>query len=442
MFRLNGKALSELLTNKLLASAILALVALALVATVSHAFQNSNPFVRLFVGANLGVRNMLSQSFPQKNLHSGIVLVTIDDRTLSDVTGLGRWQNFSREYYAKVIDRLKKDGAIVIGVDVLFSEKSATGSDDVLAKSIRNAGNVVLGFSRSQGLFPISELRAGAASEGFFDPVVNEFNSNVYSVRPVGKVSGQWYENFSFALLREYLDAVYGKKTEVTADRFKYEKVYGFHEGPHQFIPFASDAEGNEFLINYLPKAYGFPKISFSDVYKAEISGKFGEYRGEDVKDKIVLIGATATALHDEFFTPVGMLEGVVIHANAMNTVLNRAYLTETSKGVEIAVLALMTFFFALFLLHVGNRAYQIVVSFVALVLASGTYVLVYLMLQKQFNYPVELFALVVLVALASTAYKYMLEEKGKRLLRSALSQYLAEDLVVSVLNDYDEVKL
>jgi adenylate cyclase len=47
-----------------------------------------------------------------------------------------------------------------------------------------------------------------------------------------------------------------------------------------------------------------------------------------------------------------------------------------------------------------------------------------------------------VFVSLGSTGYKYVLEEKGKRLLRSALSQYLAEDLVSSVLDNYDEVKL
>lgn len=67
---------------------------------------------------------MLLQSYPQREAHPAITVVAIDDRTLSDETGLGRWQEFRRDYYAKVIDRLKKDGALVVGVDVLFSEKS------------------------------------------------------------------------------------------------------------------------------------------------------------------------------------------------------------------------------------------------------------------------------------------------------------------------------
>lgn len=81
---------------------------------------------------------MLLQSYPQKKAHPAIAIVAIDDRTLSDGVGLGRWQEFRRDYYAKVIDRLKKDGALVIGVDVLFSEKSNSG-DDELAKSISRA---------------------------------------------------------------------------------------------------------------------------------------------------------------------------------------------------------------------------------------------------------------------------------------------------------------
>jgi adenylate cyclase len=49
---------------------------------------------------------------------------------------------------------------------------------------------------------------------------------------------------------------------------------------------------------------------------------------------------------------------------------------------------------------------------------------------------------IVVLIAISVTAYKYIYEEKGKRLLKNTLSQYLAEDLVTSVLSNYEEVRL
>lgn len=97
----------------------------------------------------------------------------------------------------------------------------------------------------------------------------------VYAVNPVGRVDGKYYESFSFSILRRYLDLVYGKKTEVTADRVKYDKYYEFHDDEYRFVPYAMNASGNEFLISYLPPQVGFPKISFSDVYRAETKGKF-----------------------------------------------------------------------------------------------------------------------------------------------------------------------
>lgn len=97
----------------------------------------------------------------------------------------------------------------------------------------------------------------------------------MYAVNPVGRVEGKYYESFSFSILRRYLDLVYGKKTEASADRLKYEKYYEFHENEYRFVPYANGASGNEFLISYLPPQVTFPKISFSDVYRAEAEGKF-----------------------------------------------------------------------------------------------------------------------------------------------------------------------
>lgn len=450
LYRIPGR-FSRLLLNKVFASFVISVGILLFVGAASRLAPGINPFYSFFTNADLGVRNILLQRYAETKAHPAITVVTIDDATLSDNGGLGRWQEFKREYYAKVIDQLKKDGALVIGIDVLFSEKASSG-DEELRKSVNQAGNVVLGFSaggkvRGNGgrvedvapLFPIPGLSAAAASLGYFNPNVNQDNSVVYSVDPARKIEGKTYESFSLAILRRYLDLVYGKKTSVGPSNLGYEGYYSFHSGDYGFVPYAGGTEGDSLLINYLHESgVSFSEIPFLDVYK-------GNYDPESVKDHIVLVGSTATALHDEFFTPTakgGVQPGVYVHANAINTVLNRDYLVNASRGVELAVLALLTFFFSLFLLHVGNRAYQVLVSAVALVLSSAFYVFVFYAFRKQFNYPIELSVIVVMVALASTAYKYMLEEKGKRLLKNALSQYLAEDLVASVLNNYDQMRL
>lgn len=58
------------------------------------------------------------------------------------------------------------------------------------------------------------------------------------------------------------------------------------------------------------------------------------------------------------------------------------------------------------------------------------------------FAYPTLFFATIFASFTLINIYRYIYEDKGKRLLKNALSQYLAEDLVVNVLNNYEEVKL
>lgn len=456
-----GRKVNAFFLNKLFASVFIAISVLVIVLTSSRfsiwdpeTRQERNFLKNYLESSNAGVRNILARTYPETRVHPSIALVTIDDQTLSDeATGLGRWQDFKRSYYAKVIDRLKDDGAVVIGVDVLFSEKSTPAEDAALERSIRRAGNVVLGFSaggreydRVKGiktippLYPTQQFLNAAASVGFFNPTLAS-DDNVYSIKPALLVESLYRESFAFAMLRQYLDVIFGKKTQVGKSNLAYQEYYQFHSDAYNFIPYQSADQGREVLIKYLPKSASFPRISFADVYYAS-QGRKTAYSPESVKDRIVIIGSTATALHDEFQTPVGTIPGMNVHANLINTVLLKSYVTMASPKTEFALIILLTTFFSLFLLHVGSRAYQIFASFFAISCAVGFYALVYNSFYLTFNYPVELLLVVVLVAISSTAYKYVMEEKGKRLLKNALAQYLAEDVASAVLDNYDEVKL
>lgn len=53
-----------------------------------------------------------------------------------------------------------------------------------------------------------------------------------------------------------------------------------------------------------------------------------------------------------------------------------------------------------------------------------------------------ELFVIIFWITINTTLYKYFYEEKWKRALKWALSQYLSEELVVNILDKFEEVKL
>jgi len=81
-------------------------------------------------------------------------------------------------------------------------------------------------------------------------------------------------------------------------------------------------SEHGDFLVNYYGPKQTFTHLSASDV----IDGTVGP---EQLKDKIVLVGATAAALFDLHTTPSGSLyPGVEVHANIIENILNQDFLT------------------------------------------------------------------------------------------------------------------
>ena len=57
-------------------------------------------------------------------------------------------------------------------------------------------------------------------------------------------------------------------------------------------------------------------------------------------RDKIVLVGATFPESRDHYPTPVGLMAGVEIHANIIETLLSRRTLLPPPLGLNLAVLA------------------------------------------------------------------------------------------------------
>jgi adenylate cyclase len=75
-----------------------------------------------------------------------ISVVDIDDDTFSDFNERREKIRypFPRRYFARVINRLSKDGAKVIAYDIQFTEETNPTDDNALVEAVAEAGNVVL----------------------------------------------------------------------------------------------------------------------------------------------------------------------------------------------------------------------------------------------------------------------------------------------------------
>lgn len=187
--------------------------------------------------------------------------------------------------------------------------------------------------------------------------------------------------------------------------------VYPFHGMEQKIqVPYAS-SDAREVFINYLPRGSDFRKISFVDVYNRT-------YDPVLVKDKIILIGSTATALYDKFNTPRGIQDGIFVHANMINTVLNQKYIVEIELWKEVIILVALTFLLVLFTLYTKNRIFQFLFLLVGFILLFGAEIGYFILFQKLFALPLQLILIVLLTTIFVTGYKYIYEESGKRALK------------------------
>ena len=82
----------------------------------------------------------------EKQVSQDIGIVTIDEKAIEKY---GQWP-WSRDVLAKIIYDLRRDGAGVIMIPILFSEEDRLGGDDILANTLINNGVVIAQVGTSQ----------------------------------------------------------------------------------------------------------------------------------------------------------------------------------------------------------------------------------------------------------------------------------------------------
>ncbi len=213
-----------------------------------------------------------------------ILIVGIDD---ASIRALGRWP-WSREIHARLIDRLTDAGAKAVGYDVLFVESGA--GDAALAAAVARSGRVALPLlveSPGDDGAPFRVTRA----------IVEAAATGHVVVRPDG-------------------DGIFRRIAP-------YETA-GITQLPHLALVTAGLAGGRDrhanSLIDYTGPPGSYPTISFASAVR-------GEMPPELLRDRIVLVGATAAGLGDRFATPVGgerdLMSGVEVQANIVDALLH-----------------------------------------------------------------------------------------------------------------------
>lgn len=280
-----------------------------------------------------------------------IVIVAIDDKSLQQ---LGRWP-WSREVHTRFLQQLQTVGVKAVGFDILFPEHEADGVDQAFADEIKKMGNIVLAMSpemNTQGgisseSLPIPVLAAAADRIGHvdFELEIDGICRSIYLYAGLG--NAHW-PAFSYALYQTAFRKSFERNPELTLAP---QSASGWVRAKPLYIPF-------------LASPGTIVQVSFDNVLHGRADAI--------IKNKILLVGATATGLGDQLSTPVSgehrRMSGVEVNAHLLESLIQQNPLEYASLFVQAAYTLLVTFAFGLTLYFWGlSRAPLLFFAFVVL---------------------------------------------------------------------------
>ncbi|MFK8139306.1 MAG: CHASE2 domain-containing protein [Bdellovibrionales bacterium] len=215
-----------------------------------------------------------------------------------------------------------------------------------------------------------------------------------------------------------------------------------------------ADVEGH-LPINYAGKSFMFPYISVYELFngketaiiqKRNLAGEVKEIevdKAEWIKDKIFLVGATATGIYDLRVTPFQEnFPGPETHVNVIDNLLRQDFIKnhpdETNYMLASILIVGIIFSFligqlgALFglILTVASLTGTIFADFHFLFLSGFSVSIIF---------PVVLF---ISLYIALTFFKYLTEERKKKELKGTFQKYVSPAIVDEVLKDPENVQL
>jgi len=377
--------------------------------------------------------------------HQDVVILAIDDKSIEKI---GRWP-WERSKMASLIDILHRMGAKVIFIDVIYSEPSK--DDSILGEAIKKAGNVLLPIvfdfkeekrevkdeillqnaypmvaeignfelfhpiAASNVLLPVKTFSSYAASLGHINMIADRDGVLRWEMMAV-EYNGEYYPSLTLQAARIFLGLPMESMTLIASTGIR----LGENVIPTDFW--------NRALIPYYGPEKTFPHLSIVDLVENKIDPSL-------VKDKIVLIGATAVGIYDLRVTPASpAMPGVEKHANVISSILHKNYLQKTKTITNLFVIIVSGLLLSFLTIKV-RAILGAVLSFtmIALIYFVGYYIFFKKGLWIDLSYTSMS---ILSIFLVTTTYRYATEERYAKRIRTMFSSYVTEKIVNELIKN------
>ncbi len=437
------------------------LLGLALTVVVLLLYLIGNPLLDVL---ELKTYDMRLLRLPPKSPEDRIAIAAIDEKSIAT---LGRWP-WHRDAVARIVERLDVLGAHVIVFDVFFSEAEGAGDEHLqraIAKSARTVLSMVFLYDDAdiRHISALQAKRALAAVEKQEIAIVRHEGApmrshldeprglivNLPPLQSAAKYAG--HINISpdrdgslrsASLVIPYQDRYFpsGDAQAVRAYaggaaltlRTNEDGIDGLEIGGH----FIHTDERGRALIRYYGPEQTFTTFSIADVFNPEFDSRL-------VKNRIVLIGATAKGIGDIRVTPYApAFPGVEVRATIMENILRDDFIHRPNWMVGLDMVLLLGLGVALSLLLPRLRlatAAIVIAALLGITIVSGFYLFQTQHLWLNITYPV---LLLILLFMSTTVVQYFLTEGDRRRIKSAFQHYVPTKVVEAISEDIEQLKL
>jgi len=285
---------------------------------------------------------LLRHHAAQQRPDGKVVIVDIDERSLDKLAPEQGRYPWARSVHAEVVEWIARQHPQAILFDILFTDPDALRPDD-------DAYLAEVAASQQNLFFPYVQLQTEQPGIGL--PLADY--GKALDFTPTKSASA----GARAALLLPYfalsldgrLGAInFSEDSDGIARHYPlYRQVDGWRLPS---LPARVAAalgypipDQQQFRLNWQGPALSYPRVSYADIY-TDLSRRKPQRPQDEFRDKIVIIGATATGLHDLRATPMDSLQPAVeIIATALDNLRHGDYLTSAPRWLPpLATLLLL----------------------------------------------------------------------------------------------------
>ncbi|MAY40894.1 EAL domain-containing protein [Neptuniibacter sp. UBA6509] len=259
---------------------------------------------------------------------SDVVIIAIDEKSIDK---LGRWP-WPRTTHAELLDQLTEVQTKAVGFDIIFSEMENIISDQAFSDSIARHGNIILAVAPDN----ISEDKK--IVELLPTPIIAYNSNGIGHVDTELDVDGISRQVYLYAGLGDAHWPAFGLALQKSAS------------GKSPSLPFELSrstpvgtgwVRHSPFMIPFYGPPGHIQRYSYIDVLN-------GAIKAELLKDKIVLVGATASGMGDAISTPVSgqhqQMPGVELNANITAALLESRFIVVATPLTKTLITLALAF--------------------------------------------------------------------------------------------------